>query len=74
MPIVDHIEVSSSRRLKVYKAAWHGVKGHVALIVHTRRMKQAGAELGQAQLKLGLDFSLILCRIGFSRFGLVELV
>ena len=31
--------------------------------------KQAGAELGQAQYKLGLDFTLIFCR-----FGLVELV
>ena len=31
--------------------------------------KQAGAELGQAQLKLGLDLTLI-----FYRFGLVELV
>ena len=37
-------------------------------------MKQAGAELGQAQLKLGLDFPLIFCRFGFSRFGLVELL
>ena len=31
--------------------------------------KQAGAELGNAQLKLGLDFTFIFCR-----FGLVELV
>ena len=31
--------------------------------------KQAGAELGQAQLKLGLDFTLIFCRFGLSRFG-----
>ena len=30
--------------------------------------KQAGAELGQAQLKLKLDFTLI-----FFRFGLIEL-
>ena len=37
-------------------------------------MEQAGAELGQAQLKLGLDFALIFCRFGFSTFGLVELV
>ena len=36
--------------------------------------KQAGAELGQAQLKLGLDFILIFRRFGFSWFGLVELV
>ena len=32
-------------------------------------MKQAGAELGQAQLKLELDFSLIVCS-----FGLIVLV
>ena len=37
-------------------------------------IKQAGAELGQAQYKLGLDFTLIFCRFGLSRFGLVELV
>ena len=30
--------------------------------------KQAGAELGQAQLKLKLDFNLIFCR-----FGLIEM-
>ena len=30
--------------------------------------EQAGAELGQAQLKLGLDFNLTFCR-----FGLAEL-
>ena len=34
-----------------------------------KREKQAGAELGQAQLKLGLDFTLIFCRFGLSRFG-----
>ena len=28
--------------------------------------KQAGAELGQAQLKLGLRFTVIFCRLGFS--------
>ena len=37
-------------------------------------VKQAGAELGQAQLKLGFDFTLIFCRFGFYSFGLVELV
>ena len=41
-------------------------------------MKQAGAELGQAQLKLRLDFTPIFCRfVGFSGFsfyfiGLIE--
>ena len=35
---------------------------------------QAGAELGQAQLKLGLDFYLIFFRFVFSRFCLVQLV
>ena len=28
--------------------------------------EQAGAELGQAQLKLGLDLTLIFCRFGFN--------
>ena len=37
-------------------------------------MKQAGAELGQAQLKLGLDFNQIQYPFGFSKFDLVELV
>ena len=37
-------------------------------------LKEAGAELGQAQLKLGFDFTLIFCGFGFSRFGLVILV
>ena len=31
-------------------------------------------KLGQAQLKLGLDFTLIFCGFGVSIFGLVELV
>ena len=35
-------------------------------------MKQAWAELCQAQFKLGLDFDLIFCRFGFSRFGFVD--
>ena len=38
------------------------------------RQKQAGTELGQAQLKLGLDCTVIFCRFGFSSFGLIELV
>ena len=37
-------------------------------------IKQAGAELGQAQLKLGLDFNLIFCKFDSSGFNLVELV
>ena len=36
--------------------------------------QQAGAELGQAWHKLGLDLTLIFCRFGFSRFGFEELV
>ena len=36
--------------------------------------KQAGAELGQAQLKLGLDFTLLSSDFGFSRFGSIVLV
>ena len=37
-------------------------------------LKQAGAELGQAQLKLRLDFNQIQFTFGFSLFDLVELV
>ena len=42
-----------------------------------KKKKQAGAELGQAQLKLGLDLTPIFCRCGFSGFsfyfkGLIE--
>ena len=36
----------------------------------TRQDEKAGAELGQAHLKLGLDFTLIFCRFGLSRIGL----
>ena len=37
----------------------------------SRKMfKQTEAELDPAQLKLGLDFTLIFCRFGLSRFGL----
>ena len=48
-------------------------KSKMAFLFHLlnqalKSLEQAGAELGQAQLMLGLDFSLI-----FSRFGLLEL-
>ena len=33
----------------------------------TQKKEQAGAELGQAQLKLELDFTLIFFRFGFDR-------
>ena len=36
--------------------------------------RQAGTELGQAQLKLGLELTLIFSTFGFSRFGSMELV
>ena len=39
-----------------------------------RILLQAGTELGQAQLKLKLDFILIFCKFGFSSDGLVKLV
>ena len=43
----------------------------------TDEFQQAGTELGQAQLKLGLDFTPIFCRFGISGFcfyfaGLIE--
>ena len=45
------------------------------LIFKIRKIiEQAGAELGQAQLKLGLDFTMIFCIFGFSTFGLVKLI
>ena len=37
-------------------------------------IEQAGAELGQAQLKLGLDSTLIFFRFDFSGFSLIEFV
>ena len=37
-------------------------------------MIQAGTELGQAQLKLGLNFTLISFRICLPRIGLLDLV
>ena len=37
-------------------------------------LKQAGAELGQAQLKLKLDLTLTVCRFGFNRFGLLVII
>ena len=40
----------------------------------TKSLKQAGAELGQAQLKLRLDFNWIQYTFGFSLFDLVKLV
>ena len=39
-----------------------------------KRKEQAWAELGQAQLKLRLDFNQIQYTFGFSIFDLVELV
>ena len=39
-----------------------------------KNKKQAGTELGQAQLKLGLNFTQIFCRFGFFPFGLMELI
>ena len=50
--------------------------------LHAYNSKQAGTELGQAQLKLGLDFnSLYICFSGFRfidlvwyKFDLVDLV
>ena len=39
-----------------------------------KTQEQPGTELGQAQLKLGLDFTLIFCRFGFTRYNFVELV
>ena len=45
--------------------------GNAMWLHNDNTIEQAGAELGQAQLKVGFDFILIFCRSGFSRFGLV---
>ena len=48
------------------------------MLFYEKRLEQAGAELGQAQLKLELDLTLIFCRfglivsVGFSFVGLIE--
>ena len=56
---------------------------NVLLFSKQKRGKQAQAELGKAQLKPGLDFTLIFCRIGsivwvglnqFCRFDCIDLV
>ena len=44
------------------------------MLLIKKKRKQAGAELGQAQLKLGLDFTLLSSDFGFSRFGSIVLV
>ena len=63
--------------MMIYYSTWPN-KGTLCLSVCTPDLQkviriienvQAGAELGQAQNKLGLDLTLIFCR-----FGLVELV
>ena len=42
--------------------------------IKPKYMKQAGAELGQAQPKLGLGITLFFLRFCYSRIGLVDLV
>ena len=39
---------------------------NMKIVAKDNNYEKAGAELGQAQLKLGLDFILIFCRFGFS--------
>ena len=36
--------------------------------------KKAGNELGQAHLKLKIDFTLSVCRFGLSRYGLIVII
>ena len=54
--------ILSSARDNTCRLRSHGslCKGQIEIL---RNKKQAGAELGQAQLKLGLDFTLIFCRL-----------
>ena len=39
-----------------------------------RLLIQAGAELGQARLKLELDLTLTVCRFGLYTFGLIIII
>ena len=43
----------------------HNIYNYMCVTLR-KGVKQAETELGQAQLKLGLDFTLIFCRVGFS--------
>ena len=43
-------------------------------LTKVNKSKQAGTELGQAQLKLGLDCTLIFCRFCLFPFGLIVIV
>ena len=52
-------------------SALHTINRHFSFRI-SKNKKQAGAELGQAQLKLGLDFNQIKYKFGFSLFDLVE--
>ena len=42
--------------------------------LYNKYTKQAGAELGQAQLKLEFDLTLTVCRFGLYRFGLIVII
>ena len=44
------------------------------VLIVKNNTKQTGTELGQAQLKLGFDFTLIFCRFGFFRCVSIKLV
>ena len=61
--------------LKIFLTIWSNVLQIYGLYFYPFVIcQQAGAELCQAQLQLGLDFDYIVCIFGFSIFDLVELV
>ena len=66
--------------MSVNIVALHSVANQLAttivatISVIKKKKKQAWAELGQAQLKMGLDFNQIQYTFGFSLFDLAELV
>ena len=47
---------------------------NINMFTFLKKKEQAGAEMGQAKIKLGLDFKLISCKFGSSTFDLVKLV
>ena len=69
---LSHFKSDASRQVCRY--AGMKVCKYANMQVCNKKLEQAGAELGQAQLKLGLDFTLIVCRFSLYRFFLIVLV
>ena len=67
-----HFSLNHNRNLSLQPGLSSTICSDLGGQIFSPIRKQAGAELGQAQLKLGLDFTLIF--FTFSRFGLIDLV